>query len=295
MGMKTGHGQKKRHGGALAADAETDSWRKCPDCDSIIFIKEVRRNHDVCTACGHHFRIGARRRIDLVADQGSFVELFLDLETTDPIGFTDSIPYPQRIEKAKEKSGNTEAVIVGRADILERSVILSVMAVFFMDGSMGSVVGEKITRAIETAIREETPLVSFTASGGARMQEGLISLLQMAKTTSAVSRLKQTRIPYISVLTDPTTGGVSASLAMLGDLNIAEPRALIGFAGPRVIQQTVRETLPEGFQRSEFLLEHGMLDMVVERARMREVLASCLRFMAPVAKPVAMPARASAD
>lgn len=281
MGFKSGHGQKKRHGGASEATVETDSWRKCPDCDSIIFIKEIRRNHDVCTACGHHFRIGARRRIDLVADQNSFVELFGDLETTDPIGFTDSIPYPRRVEKAREKSGNTEAVIVGRADILERGVILSVMDFFFMGGSMGSVVGEKITRAIETAVREETPLVSFTASGGARMQEGLISLLQMAKTTAAVSRLKQTRIPYISVLTDPTTGGVAASFAMLGDVVIAEPGAIIGFTGRRVIESTINQRPPENFQQSEEILKHGMIDKIVKRKHMRATIRALLDYLAP--------------
>ena len=281
MGFKTGYGQKKRHGSTNAADAETDSWRKCPDCDSIIFIKEVRRNNDVCTACGHHFRIGARRRIDLVTDQNSFVELFRDLETTDPIGFTDSIPYPQRIEKAREKSGNTEAVIVGRADILERSVILSVMDFFFMGGSMGSVVGEKIARAIETATREGIPLVSFTASGGARMQEGLISLLQMAKTTAAVSRLKKARVPYISVLTDPTTGGVAASFAMLGDIVIAEPGAIIGFTGRRVIESTINQRPPENFQQSEEILKHGMIDMIVKRKNMRNTIRKLLNYLTP--------------
>ncbi|MBN1880665.1 MAG: acetyl-CoA carboxylase carboxyltransferase subunit beta [Deltaproteobacteria bacterium] len=282
MGSKTGHGQRKRHGGAHATGTETDSWRKCPDCDSIIFIKEVRRNHDVCTACGHHFRIGAWRRIDLVADQDSFVELFGDLETTDPIGFTDSLPYPDRIEKAREKSGTTEAVIVGRADILERKVILSVMDFFFMGGSMGSVVGEKITRAIETAIKEELPFVSFTASGGARMQEGLISLLQMAKTTSAVSRLKQTRIPYISILTDPTTGGIAASFAMLGDIVIAEPGAVIGFTGRRVIESTINQKPPENFQQAEEILKHGMIDKIVERKQIRTTIRKLLDFLAPL-------------
>ena len=281
MGFKTGHGQKRRHDNTDAPGTETDSWRKCPDCDSIIFIKEVRRNHDVCTACGYHFRIGARRRIDLVTDQNSFVELFSDLETTDPIGFTDSIPYPRRIEKAREKSSNTEAVIVGRANILERSVILSVMDFFFMGGSMGSVVGEKITRAIETAILEETPLVSFTASGGARMQEGLISLLQMAKTTAAVSQLKQTRIPYISVLTDPTTGGVAASFAMLGDIVIAEPGAIIGFTGRRVIESTINQKPPENFQQSEEILKHGMIDKIVKRKNMRNTIRKLLDYLAP--------------
>jgi acetyl-CoA carboxylase carboxyl transferase subunit beta len=279
--MKSGFGQKKRHGRENETGAETDSWRKCPDCDTIIFIKEVRRNHDVCTACGRHFRIGARRRIDLVADQGSFVELFSDLETTDPLAFTDSIPYPERVEKAKEKSGIDEAVIVGRADILERTVILSVMDFFFMGGSMGSVVGEKIARAFETAVAERIPLVSFTASGGARMQEGLISLLQMAKTTAAVSRIKKADIPYISVLTDPTTGGVAASFAMLGDVIIAEPGAIIGFTGRRVIESTINQKPPENFQQSEEILKHGMIDRIVKRKNMRSTIKKLLDYLAP--------------
>jgi len=234
--------------------------------------------------CGHHFRIGARQRIEITADPNSFEELFSNLITADPLSFMDSKPYVKRAEEARRKSGENEAVIVGNADILDHRVIISVMDFDFMGGSMGSVVGEKVTLAIEEATRHSKPVISFTASGGARMQEGLISLLQMAKTTGAVTRLQEKGLPFISVLTDPTTGGVAASFGMLGDITIAEPGALIGFAGRRVIEQTINQKPPENFQKAEELMRHGMIDMIVERKMMRSTLARLLDYLDPATR-----------
>ncbi len=260
---------------------DTEGWVKCPGCAGIVFTREVERNISVCTACDYHFRIGAKKRIEITADEGSFEEFFSELSTTDPLNFVDKRPYPERISDAMNKSGLREAVVVGKAEISGKKIVISVMDFEFMGGSMGSVVGEKVARAFELAICDGLPLVSFAASGGARMQEGLISLLQMAKTTAAVSRLKDTDQPYISVLTDPTTGGVAASFAMLGDIIIAEPGATIGFAGRRVIEQTINQKPPEDFQKARQLLKHGMIDMIVQRKNMKAMLKRLLDYLSP--------------
>ncbi len=260
---------------------EQSAWVRCPECDRILFSREVVRNLSVCPECGYHFRIGARNRIEITADPESFEELFGNLETADPLAFVDKKPYVKRVEEARQKSGNSEAVTVGRAAIVGHRVVLSVMDFDFMGGSMGSVVGEKVTRAIEESINHRLPFVSFTASGGARMQEGLISLMQMAKTTGAATRMRGKRLPFVSVLTDPTTGGVAASFGMLGDISIAEPGALIGFAGRRVIEQTINQTPPENFQKAEELLRHGMIDMIVERRLLRSTIGRLLDYLDP--------------
>jgi len=252
-------------------------WTKCKNCNEIIYTKEIERNLNVCPKCDYHFRISARERIDLVIDAGTFVEMDAAMESTDFLDFKDTKKYKERIKAAVKKSGGGDAVICGTGNINGLPVALSVFDFSFMGGSMGSVVGEKITRAIEVGINERRPVLIFSSSGGARMQESILSLMQMAKTSAAPAKLKKEGIPFISVLTDPTTGGVTASFAMLGDINMAEPRALIGFAGPRVIEQTIRQTLPEGFQRSEYLLEHGMVDMIVRRAEMKDCLSQILR------------------
>lgn len=253
-----------------------DIWTKCPACAAVLYTKELRRNFGVCPKCNYHFRLKARERIPLLADRHSFVELDAGLKSADPLGFRDTKKYRDRIKQAEKKSGSAEAVITGRARVLNIPLMLGVFEFHYMGGSMGSVVGEKLTRLVEAGVAERRPVVIISASGGARMQEGIFSLMQMAKISAALARLSQARIPYISVLTDPTTGGVAASSAMLGDINIAEPKALIGFAGPRVIEQTIRQKLPEGFQRAEFLLEHGMVDRIVERVDMREEIALIL-------------------
>jgi acetyl-CoA carboxylase carboxyl transferase subunit beta len=253
-------------------------WMKCSFCREIIYRKEIERNFRVCPKCNYHFRISAARRIQLLADEGSFKSYGEGISSTDPLQFKDSRKYRDRLRDASKKSGQSEAVIAGEALMAGRRVQLAVFDFNFMGGSMGSVVGERITRAIERAAEESTPVVTVSCSGGARMQEGLFSLMQMAKTSSALTRLEKRRAPYISILADPTTGGVSASFAMLGDVIIAEPLALIGFAGPRVIEQTIGEKLPEGFQRAEFLLEHGMLDMVVPRNRLKAMVVRLISF-----------------
>lgn len=255
-------------------------YTKDPATGDIIFNKEIEDNQMVSPKSGHHFPIGARQRIAALLDEGSFVEADASVRSTDPLKFVDSQPYPERIKRYEKDSGLPEAVISGHGKIHGIDVALAVMDFRFCGGAMGAAAGEKITRAVELAINRKTPCLIFSASGGARMQEGIYSLMQMAKTSAALSRLSREGIPFISVLTDPTTGGVSASLAMLGDLNVAEPRALIGFAGPRVIAQTVRETLPEGFQRSEFLLDHGAIDMIVDRRELRDRLALVLGILA---------------
>ncbi|MEA2694938.1 MAG: acetyl-CoA carboxylase carboxyl transferase subunit beta [Acidobacteriota bacterium] len=254
-------------------------WVKCEGCKEIIYSRDLDRNLRVCPKCEHHFRIDARARIALLLDEEEPRELFSDVSPTDPLNFRDTKRYRDRLKSYQQAVGERDAVIVAGGRIEEIPVILAVMEYRFMGGSMGSVVGEKITRAAERALEREVPLLIVSASGGARMQEGVLSLMQMAKIAAALARLRSARLPYISVLTDPTTGGVTASFAMLGDLNIAEPGALIGFAGPRVIEQTIRQSLPEGFQRSEFLLEHGFLDLIVQRAQMKETLGRCLRHL----------------
>ena len=251
-------------------------WIKCPACDAQLYRNELERNLHVCPKCNFHMRIGARRRLDFFLDPGSQQELSGALEPEDPLKFRDSKRYRDRISQAQKKTGEKDALVSVTGTLFGRPVVACAFEFAFMGGSMGSVVGERFARAARHAAENRQPLVSFSASGGARMQEALFSLLQMAKTSAALADLGAKKIPYISVMTDPTTGGVSASLAMLGDVNIAEPGALIGFAGPRVIEQTVRERLPEGFQRSEFLLDHGAIDMIVDRRKMREEIAELL-------------------
>jgi acetyl-CoA carboxylase carboxyl transferase subunit beta len=254
-------------------------WVKCEGCKEIVYSRDLDRNLKVCPKCGYHFRIDARTRISLLLDDPDPRELFAGVSPVDPLNFRDSKRYRDRLKTYQQAVGERDAVIVVQGTVEEIPVMLAVMEYRFMGGSMGSVVGEKITRAAERALERKWPLVVVSASGGARMQEGVLSLMQMAKISAALARLRTARLPYVSVLTDPTTGGVTASFAMLGDLNIAEPGALIGFAGPRVIEQTIRQSLPEGFQRSEFLLEHGFLDLVVQRSEMKETLARCLRHL----------------
>ena len=254
-------------------------WVKCPGCAQILYNKDLESNLHVCPKCSHHFRIGAAERLRVLLDDGGWTEHDANLTSTDPLRFTDTKPYRDRLRGAQQSTGMKDAVVVatGRLDGLE--VVVAAMEYAFIGGSMGVVVGEKIARGAEIALERRNPLIIVSCSGGARMMEGVLSLMQMAKICAALARLDRARVPFVSVLTDPTTGGVTASFAMLGDLNIAEPRALIGFAGPRVIEQTIRQKLPEGFQRSEFLLEHGMLDLVVDRREMKGVLARALRFM----------------
>ncbi len=260
-------------------------WIKCGACLEIIYRPEVERNLNVCPKCNYHFRIPTMERIRTVADDGIFQEFGEDLESVDMLGFTDTKKYPDRLKEAKKKTGRKEAVVTGAVKIHGIEVILAVLDFEFLGGSMGCVVGEKVAHAAEVALHSGRPLIVFSASGGARMQEGTLSLMQMAKTSAALARLSDAGIPFLSVMTDPTTGGVAASFAMLGDVIISEPGALIGFAGPRVIEQTIRQKLPEGFQRAEFLLEHGMVDMIVERTRLKQTLAQLLRFLeAPPAR-----------
>ena len=251
-------------------------WIKCPRCDAQLYRNELERNLQVCPKCEFHMRIGARQRLNFFLDSDSQDELSPRLEPQDPLKFRDSKRYRDRLVQAQKKTGEKDALVAVTGTLLGRPVVACAFAFSFMGGSMGSVVGERFSRAAQHALEHNMPLISFSASGGARMQEALFSLLQMAKTSAALAQVGQKRVPYVSVLTDPTTGGVSASLAMLGDVNIAEPDALIGFAGPRVIEQTVRQTLPEGFQRSEFLLDHGALDMIVDRREMRDQIADLL-------------------
>lgn len=254
-------------------------WVKCDGCKEIIYKKEVARNLMVCPKCRYHFRLSARERVKCLADEGSFEEVNIELTSGDPLGFVDTSAYPERIKKSREKSGLGEAVIAGRARVDSRPVMLVIMDFAFMGGSMGSAVGEKIVRAAEQALAERVPLIAVSSSGGARMQEGIFSLMQMAKVSAAVGRLKDSAVPYVSVIADPTFGGVTASFAMLGDFIIAEPRSLIGFAGPRVIEQTIKQQLPENFQRAEFLLEHGLIDMIVPRKHMRGTLSKVLQHL----------------
>ncbi|HEV2988701.1 MAG TPA: acetyl-CoA carboxylase, carboxyltransferase subunit beta [Candidatus Angelobacter sp.] len=256
---------------------------KCDGCGKIIWKKELEENLQVCPKCNHHFRIDARNRLAMLLDEGSYTIHDDRLASTDPLSFSDTRPYKARLQKSQEETGLKDAIINAEGTLIGKPVIVSAMEYSFIGGSMGAVVGEAITRAIERACNQRKPIIVVSASGGARMMEGVVSLMQMAKISAALARLDNARVPYVSVLTDPTTGGVTASYAMLGDLNIAEPGALIGFAGPRVIEQTIRQKLPAGFQRSEFLLQHGMLDAVVHRKEMKAYLARALDFMAPKA------------
>ncbi|MEY3465653.1 MAG: acetyl-CoA carboxylase, carboxyltransferase subunit beta [Steroidobacteraceae bacterium] len=267
-------------------------WIKCTACDSVLYRAELERNQHVCPKCHHHMRIGARERLLRFLDDETPIELAAEVVPEDPLKFRDSKKYKDRLSAAQKNTGERDALIVMAGAVEGLPVVACAFEFQFLGGSMGSVVGERFKRAVDHAIRERRPLICFSASGGARMQEALLSLLQMAKTSAALTELAAAGLPFISVLTDPTTGGVSASLAMLGDLNVAEPKALIGFAGPRVIEQTVRETLPEGFQRSEFLLEHGVIDMIVDRRDLRREIARALRMLLrqpAVASPDALP------
>ncbi len=261
-------------------------WIKCPECDAQLYRTELERNLYVCPKCDHHMRVGARRRLDFFLDPDSQQEIAATLEPQDPLRFRDSKKYRDRISQAQKKTGEKDALVSVTGTLFGRPVVVCAFEFAFMGGSMGSVVGERFCRAARHSAENRVPLISFSASGGARMQEALFSLLQMAKTSAALAVLGEMQIPYVSVLTDPTTGGVSASLAMLGDVNIAEPKALIGFAGPRVIEQTVGQKLPEGFQRSEFLLDHGTVDMIVDRRGLREQIADLLAKFENRPKPV---------
>ncbi len=274
-------------------------WVKCPACNGVLYRAELERNLDVCPKCGHHMRIRARKRLEAFLDPEPRVEVGHAIEPVDALKFRDSKKYKDRLLQAQKKTGESDALVVIQGQVKGVALVAAAFDFEFMGGSMGSVVGERFVRAVNVCLQEEIPLVCFSASGGARMQEALISLMQMAKTSAALTRMAGRGIPFVSVLTDPTMGGVSASLAMLGDVNVAEPKALIGFAGPRVIEQTVRETLPEGFQRAEFLLEHGAVDMIVDRREMRDRIASLLATLthqpAPPATTTALTAVAASE
>jgi acetyl-CoA carboxylase carboxyl transferase subunit beta len=252
-------------------------WKKCPKCESVLYRPELEKNLNVCPKCDHHMRLHARRRLELFLDEGNRQEIGVDVEPIDRLKFKDSKKYKDRLQAAQKATGEKDALIAMRGELEGMPVVAVAFEFRFMGGSMGAVVGERFARAANIALEENIPFVCFSASGGARMQEALFSLFQMAKTSAILEKLRLQGTPYLSVLTDPVYGGVSASLAMLGDLNIAEPKALMGFAGPRVIEQTVREKLPEGFQRSEFLLEHGQVDMIISRGEMRTRLSRILR------------------
>lgn len=254
-------------------------WTKCPKCESTLYRSEVTRNQEVCPKCDHHMRLGGRERLETFLDDGSFIETAANISPVDALKFRDVKKYKDRISAAQRATGEKDSFITGSGTINGLPVMVGAFEFKFMGGSMGSVVGEKFVRAVNDAIEHKTPFICFSASGGARMQEALFSLMQMAKTSAALGRLRAQGLPFISVLTDPTMGGVSASFAMLGDLNVAEPKALIGFAGPRVIEQTVREKLPEGFQRSEFLLEHGAIDRIIHRHDLRNELADICKML----------------
>jgi acetyl-CoA carboxylase carboxyl transferase subunit beta len=253
-------------------------WTKCSSCRAIIWKRDLESNWEVCPKCQHHFRLGARRRLDLLFDDERWTEHDAELASTDPLHFTDTRPYAQRLLETQQKLGMKDAIITAEGRLNDRPVCCSSMEFSFIGGSMGAVVGEKVARAVERSLAKRQPLIIVSCSAGARMMEGAVSLMQLAKVSSALARLDEARVPFVSVLTDPTTGGVTASYAMLGDLNIAEPGAMIGFAGPRVIEQTIRQKLPEGFQRAEFLLEHGFLDAIVPRKELKSYIAQALGF-----------------
>ncbi len=260
-------------------------WIKCPNCNALMYYKEVQNRYNVCPKCGYHFRIGAKERIEMLCDEGSFVEHDANLEPVDPLKFVDKKSYKKRIEENRKKTGRASSAISGECTIEGTPTQIVVFDFAFMGGSLGSVEGEKIVRAVQRAIKKRQPLVIVSASGGARMQESTFSLMQMSKTCAALARLHEAKLPYISVLTDPTMGGVSASFAMIGDIIMAEPGALIGFAGQRVIKQTIGADLPEGFQRSEFLLEHGLIDMIVDRPQMKKTIGDLLKILLPEQTP----------
>jgi len=274
---RTGTGAKKNVPEGL--------WSKCPSCAAVLYATDLEKNANVCPKCGYHNRISARGRLDLLLDPEGRFEIGVEIASVDSLKFKDDKRYPERLEEAEKATGETEALVVMQGAIKNVPLIVAAFEFEFMGGSMGSAVGERFVRGVHACLDQQLPLVCVTATGGARMQEGLFSLMQMAKTTAALTQLTTRKLPFITVLTDPTMGGVSASFAMIGDVVIAEPRALIGFAGPRVIEQTVREKLPEGFQRAEFLLEKGAIDMIVDRRQMRDKLASLLTLLQRQAPP----------
>ena len=265
-------------------------WNKCPNCDAILYRTEMERNLDVCPKCDHHMRLSSRQRLNFFLDPEHRHEIGETLRSTDPLKFKDSKKYKERLSQAQKATKEKDAINVMAGQLNGRDVVVAAFNFGFMGGSMGSVVGERFVRGVNASLERKIPFIVFCASGGARMQESLLSLFQMAKTSAVLARLADQGIPFISVMCDPTMGGVSASLAMLGDINIAEPNALIGFAGPRVIEQTVRETLPDGFQRSEFLLKHGVIDMIVDRREMRQTISDLLALLLPSTESVAQPA-----
>ena len=272
-------GLKRSEGTAKAKSVPEGLWIKCPSCDAVLYSTDLENNLNVCPKCEHHMRLTARARLDRLLDAEGRTELGQEVRPLDPLKFKDSRKYPDRLSQAATRSSETEAMVVMRGSIQTLSVVVACFEFEFMGGSMGSVVGERFARGVQAAIEQRAPFISIAASGGARMQEGLLSLMQMAKTTAALTRLSAERVPYISVLTDPTMGGVSASFCFLGDVVIAEPRALVGFAGPRVIEQTMREKLPDGFQRAEFLLEKGAIDMIVHRRNLRAEIANLIALL----------------
>ncbi|WP_303784218.1 acetyl-CoA carboxylase, carboxyltransferase subunit beta [Azovibrio restrictus] len=267
---------KRENGAQRRSNLPEGLWSKCPACEAVLYTTDLENNLQVCPKCGHHHRLKARQRLDLLLDPEGREEIGAEVLPTDSLKFKDSKTYPARLKEAGESSGESDSLVVMQGSIRNLSVVVACFEFDFMGGSMGSVLGERFVRGVQVALEQNIPFICITASGGARMQEGLFSLMQMAKTTAALSRLSEAGLPFISVLTDPTMGGVSASFAFVGDVVIAEPGALIGFAGPRVIEQTVREKLPEGFQRSEFLLEKGAIDLIVDRRQMRDKLAQLL-------------------
>ncbi|MGH7481120.1 MAG: acetyl-CoA carboxylase, carboxyltransferase subunit beta [Longimicrobiales bacterium] len=275
-------------------DVPGDVFEKCDACGEILYRARLTKNAWVCPNCGAHFRIGVEEYVELLIDEGSWREHDADLRSADPLGFKDRKPYRDRLRSAERRTGRGDAVMTGAGNLDEIAVQLGIMDFAFIGGSMGSVVGEKLARAGRRALRDEEPLIIVSASGGARMMEGILSLMQMAKTSAVLARLHEAGVPYISVLTDPTTGGVTASYAMLGDANLAEPGALIGFAGPRVIEQTIKQELPEGFQRSEFLLQHGMLDAIVDRRELKSSISQILRHMLGLPASIPAPAEGQA-
>lgn len=275
----------KRSAGSSKKNVPEGLWSKCPQCEAVLYRTDLEANAEVCPKCSYHSRISARDRFNFLLDEQGRKELGAEVEPVDPLQFKDSKPYVDRVKSAQSEVGEKDALIVMQGSIHQVPVVVAVFEFKFMGGSMGSVVGERFVRGVQAAIDSKSAFICVSASGGARMQEGLFSLMQMAKTSAALTKLSGAKLPFISVLTDPTMGGVSASFAMLGDVIIAEPQALIGFAGPRVIEQTVRETLPEGFQRAEFLLEHGAVDMIVDRREMRDKLASMITVMLQQAAP----------
>jgi acetyl-CoA carboxylase carboxyl transferase subunit beta len=275
---------KKSEGGARKAMPE-GLWSKCPACEAVLYRTDLENNVHVCPKCNHHHRLPARERLDLLLDQEGRLEIGAEVEPVDSLKFKDSKRYGERLNEARAETAESDALVVMQGAVLNVPLVAAAFEFKFLGGSMGSVVGERFVRGVQVCLEQHLPFVCFSASGGARMQEGLLSLLQMAKTTAALTWLSRERLPFISVLTDPTMGGVSASFALIGDVVIAEPGALIGFAGPRVIEQTVRETLPEGFQRAEFLLEHGAVDMIVDRRQMRDKLASLVTLLMGLPAP----------